>query len=909
MTAAIPLPASFRAPDGRLYGTTQFGGDSSNGNIFAVNPDGTGYVTLYSFTGGDDGSNPYSGLIQGSDGRLYGTTPFNGVNSSGTVFAVNSDGTSFVTLYSFTAGSDGGAPTSNLIQGPNGRLYGTTTSGGTNNFGTVFAINPDGTNFATLVSFSGINDGAYPSGGLILGTDGRLYGITPGSASTSNNSFGTVFAVNPAGTGFTTLYTFTNGSDGAQPFGGLVQGTDGRLYGTTAGIESGPSGSGTVFAMNPDGTGFTTLYSFTGGSDGAAPQSSLIQETGGRLYGTDVFGGTNNGGAVFSLNPDGTSFTALYNFTSGNDGSFSEAGLIHGTDGRLYGMTQNGGPDNSGTLFAISSQVVPAGSNATFTVAATGTAPLSYQWEFNGVDIAGATSATFTITNVTTANAGSYTVIVSNAEGSATSTSATLALTSAGLPSTPVFTPPAGTYSTAQSISISSTGANSIYYTTDGSTPTTASALYTGAISVSTTTTLSAISVNTSGSSPVMSGTYVFQIPPQITLQPTIALLHSFTDGNDGANPYGGLIHGTDGRLYGTAQVGGMNDAGTVYAINADGTGFTALYTFTGGNDGAQPIGGLIQGADGRLYGTTSTGGADELGTLFAVNPNGTGFATLYYFTGGIDGAHPKASLIQGIDGRLYGTTTQGGGVNDLGTVFALNPDGTGFATLYSFTNGNPVDNVPAGIIQGTDGRLYGTISGGGVATNHGTVFAVNSNGTGFVILYSFTGGNDGALPIAGLIQGTDGRLYGTATQGGSTGNGTLFALNPDGTGFTTLYSFTNTTDGRFPAAGLIQGTDGRLYGTAESNGTYNGGTVFVVNTDGTNFATLYSFTSGSDGGNPFTSLLQTTDGRLYGTTAHGANGFGTVFAIASPHVFVGTNVTYSVTASGTGAPQLPMAI
>jgi uncharacterized repeat protein (TIGR03803 family) len=893
-----PTSSLIQGTDGRLYGTTQNGGASGNGNLFAVNPDGAGFTTLYSFTAGNDGGNPYSGLIQGTDGRLYGTTPFDGVNNFGTVFAVNSDGTGFTALYSFTAGNDGANPTSSLIQGTDGRLFGTTSATGVNGFGTVFGINPDGANFAALCSFSGINDGAYPSGGLIRGTDGRLYGTTPGSASIGNNSFGTVFAVNPDGTGFTTLYTFTNGNDGAQPFGGLIQGTDGRLYGTTAGIPGGPGGNGTVFAVNPDGTGFATLYSFTGGNDGGAPQSSLIQGTDGRLYGTVVFGGANNEGAVFALKPDGTNFITLYNFTGSNDGSFPEAGLIHGTDGRLYGMTQNGGPSNRGTLFAISSEVVPAGTNATFTVAATGTAPLSYQWEFKGVDIAGATNATFTLTNVAASNAGSYTVVVSNAEGSATSTAVTLALTSPGQPLTPVFAPPAGTYSAAQSVIISSVGANSIYYTTDGSTPTTASTLYTGAISLSTNTTLRAIGVNAGGSSPVMSGAYLFQIPPQITSQPAFSLLHSFTGGNDGGNPTSSLIQGTDGRLYGTAQSGGVNAAGLVFAVNPDGAGFTTLYSFNPNNgiDGEFPSAGLIQGADGRLYGTTQTGGTNNAGTVFAVNPDGSGFSTLYSFTGGNDGGSPQSSLVQGTDGRLYGATAEGG-MNGLGTVFAINPQGTGFITLHSFTNGNSGGNVPSGLIQGTDGRLYGTTSGSGVATGQGTVFAIDPNGTGFITLYSFTGGNDGSNPLVSLIQGADGRLYGTAQAGGANGDGTVFAINPDGTGFATLYSFTNGDKSGGPSSDLIQGTDRRLYGTTFAGGM--AGTVFAVNPDGTGFTSLYSFMGGSDGANPEAGLVQGTDGRLYGTTIQGANGFGTVFAISSPRAIAGTNVTYNVTASG----------
>jgi uncharacterized repeat protein (TIGR03803 family) len=887
-----------RGSNGRLYGTSISGGPVGYGTVFAVNPDGSGFATLHSFNG-TDGAQPTAGLIQGTDGRLYGMTSSGGVATGsgyGTLFAVNPDGSGFTTLYVFTDGTDGGNPSGSLIQGTDGRLYGTSVGGGANGLGALFAINADGTGFTTFYSFTNGTDGASPNAGLILGTDGRFYGTTGGGGASGG---GVVFAISPDGTGFTTLYSF-GWNDGSSPNGGLIQRSDGRLYGAT--YQGGLHGVGTLFAVNPDGTGFATLHNFTNGNDGSYPLAGLIQGTDGRLYGTAGSGGDANGnGIVFAISPDGTGFTTLYRFTGGNDGSNPRAGLIQGVDGQFYGTAASGGANGAGTIFAISLQSAIAGTNATISVMATGAGPLTYQWQLNGVNINGATAAALTLNNITASNAGSYTVVVSNPGGSVTSTATTLTVTN--LPP-PVFTPAAGTYTAVQSVNITSLGATSIYYTIDGSTPTTASTLYTGAIPVSVNTTLEAIGVNSSATSTVTSGSYTIDVPPQIVSQPGLSLLHGFTGGNDGSYPNGSLVQGTDGRLYGTTSGGGdPTGDGTVFAVNPDGTGYTTLYRFTGGNDGSQPQAGLIQGTDERFYGTTPNGGANGYGTVFAINPDGTGFATLYSFAGGSDGTSPYDSLIQGTDGRLYGTAS-GGGANNFGTVFAINPDGTAYATLYSFTGGNDGGYPRGAVIQGTDGRLYGTTWLGGTA-GIGILYAVNPDGTGFTTLYSFTGGNDGAYPSDSLMQGADGQLYGTSPRGGINSNGTLFAVNPDGTNFTTLYLFTGGNDGAIPAGSLIRGSDGRLYATTETGGTNQNGVVFAINPDGTGFATLYSFTGGNDGGSPNGSLIQGTDGRLYGTANSGgdANGDGTVFAISSPVVTLGSSAVFSVTATGSPTP------
>jgi uncharacterized repeat protein (TIGR03803 family) len=247
----------------------------------------------------------------------------------------------------------------------------------------------------------------------------------------------------------------------------------------------------------------------------------------------------------------------------------------------------------------------------------------------------------------------------------------------------------------------------------------------------------------------------------------------------DGANPYAGLMQGSDGYLYGTTCAGGTNPGpywdgyGTVFKISTNGA-YTSLYSFTGGNDGAYPEGGLVQGSNGYLYGTTLYGGTNGWGTVFKISCNGA-LTTLYSFTGGNDGACPIAGLVQGSDGYLYGTTC--GGTNNHGAVFKISINGA-LTSLHSFNRTNDGANPYVGLVQGRDCYLYGMTELGGT-NNYGTVFKISTNGS-YTNLYSFTGPrNNLANPFGGLVQGSDGYLYGTKTSEGN--YGTVFKISTNG--------------------------------------------------------------------------------------------------------------------------------
>jgi uncharacterized repeat protein (TIGR03803 family) len=357
-----------------------------------------------------------------------------------------------------------------------------------------------------------------------------------------------------------------------------------------------------------------------------------------------------------------------------------------------------------------------------------------------------------------------------------------------------------------------------------------------------------------------------------------------------GAVPTDSLAQGLDGNLYGTTADFGANNGGTVFKVTPGGT-LTTLYNFCSQPncaDGLKPVGGLVLGSDGNFYGTTYSGGSSNCeygcGTVFKITPQGL-LTTLYSFTGDSDGSAPYPTMIQGADGDFYGTASVGGGYDGGGTIFRITPAGS-FKTLYRFKSVDgydyPYGADPYGeLLQARDGNFYGTTYTGG-ANSHGTVFQITPSGM-FTLLYSFCEDGppciDGEYPYGGLVQGTDGDLYGTTFEGGTStacdpypACGTVFRITAGGT-LTTLHSF-EQSDGNAPGQ-LIQATDGNFYGMTTSGGETGGctnidieggcGTIYKITPGGT-LTTLYIFGSG----NPEDGLVQSTNGEFYGTTPYG---------------------------------------
>ena len=376
-------------------------------------------------------------------------------------------------------------------------------------------------------------------------------------------------------------------------------------------------------------------------------------------------------------------------------------------------------------------------------------------------------------------------------------------------------------------------------------------------------------------------------LPAQSATPTVLADFAASSNPNGPTNAVTPLIQDGNGNFYGTTNGGGANGLGSIYELTAAGQ-YVTLYNFTAA-DGQFPNGSLYRTSDGSLYGTTFRGGTNNYGTVFQLTPAGV-LNTLHSFNL-TDGRGPVGALFVDGTGNFYGVTA-GGGVNNTGTIYQLATNGT-LTTLHSFVtaDGTAPQN---GLIQAGDGKFYGTTSYNGTpdnrGTGNGTVFSYNPNGGAYTVVHQFDGANDGNGAFAGLIQGRDGAFYGANPTGGANGQGTLFKVTAGGA-FTVLHAFSaldasnDNADGASPVGTLIDGGDGRFYGTTSAGGSGGQGTLFALTPAGV-LTTLYSFGAvdqagvNADGGGASAALLKAPDGRFYlPTTQGGAAAAGTLDA------------------------------
>jgi uncharacterized repeat protein (TIGR03803 family) len=554
---------------GNLYGTTLHGGARGYGVVYKLNPSGHETV-LYSFTGGADGGSPEAGVILDAAGNLYGTTGYGGLtpgdDGCGVVFKLDTAGHETV-LHAFTGSDDGCSPTGGVTLDSAGNLYGTTTIGGTANKGVVFKLDASG-NETVLYSFQGLQGGSFPDAGVILDSAGNLYGTASGGGAAEG---GVVYKINTAGQQ-TVVYSFPAGA-GAFPNAGVTLDATGNLYGTTT--TGGTWNAGAVYKMNPSGREIV-LYSFTGGADGGTPQSGVVFDAEGNLYGTTVNGGSatlpscagpsgqQGCGVVYKIDPSGRE-TVLHSFTGGADGgSPYDAGVVLDAAGNLYGATSYGGILGQGVVFKLDA----TGQETvlyTFTGGADGGQP-------NGVIRDSAGNLYGTTYSGGTGNCGACGVVYK--------------LDTAGQQTVlHTFMGPSDGWDVEANVTMDAEG--NLYGTA------------------------------------VQGGAYdngvVYKIDP--SGQETI--LFSFGQGSNpssGCDPYGGVILDAAGNLYGTTgYCGGPNYVGTVYKLDPAGNE-TVLHAFNI-TDGMTPYAGVTMDASGDLFGTTYYGGSTGAGVVFELKP------------------------------------------------------------------------------------------------------------------------------------------------------------------------------------------------------------------------------------------------------------------------------------------------
>lgn len=538
--------------------------------------------------------------------------------------------------------------------------------------------------------------------------------------------------------------------------------------------------------MKTDGTLWTDLHTFNEATEGMNGWPGLTEVSGDTIFGVQAQGGTNSVGTIYSIKKDGTGFIVHHHFTAATGAR--PLSRLEYFDGRLFGTTSEGGDHNLGVLYTINT------------------------------------------------DGSGYRVLHHFAPGSYASPNpyGNIAIASNGR----IF----GSFS---QFHVNGTSQNRLYKVDTsgaGFEP------------------FYAINQRESGhfnQDILLDDETIYLTTQEMGRHEGGALSYTDTLGfgaslyNFGLSPNGfrprGLIRGSNGLLYGVNTIGGTSGNGVIYSINQNGTGFVKLHEFTDG-EGYNATGKLLEASDGKLYGVLQYEGPAFSGSIYRMDKNGSNFQVLHDFQPFSNGHWPVGHLIEDEQGLLYGVANYSS--PDVGAVYKINKDGTGYTVLKNFT-ASELNRPFVGLYLRGD-YLYGVCAYGG-PENKGGIFRVRRDGTGYEELHVFSGATDGAQPMGALWLATNGRLYGTTMLGGTNGEGTLFVIDTTGNNYAVLRNFSSTVDGGYPQAQLLQASDRLIYGTTfvSSLGGGGGGTVFRMNLDGSGFAVVHEFNTATGGQGP----------------------------------------------------------
>lgn len=687
--------------------------------------------------------------------------------------------------------SPGSYPSGQLLKAADGTLFGMAYSGGVHGWGTIFKYSPDG-QFSKIHDFNGKN-GTYPSGYWVVGRDGNYYGTTSGGG---ENDAGTLFRLTPAGA-VETVAQFKYSMVGT-PHGQFLQAADGSFYGT--GYSGGAADGGAVWKVSPSGA--LSIIAEFGQDTGKYPGGGLTAGPDGAYYGTTTYSGQFGGGSFFKVRPTG-GLTVFAHFGGADLGSGPAGPLILAADGNFYGTTRNGGVNSYGTVF----RATPEGVVTTIA-------------KFHP------TNGTIPIGGLIAAPGGGTilhgTALYGGLSGGGTIFSIDIAATEPAFTVEANFT--ASEHGMAPRCTLTYDAQNRLVGVTQ----------FGGASSAGT----------------------LFRAGD------SLEALHHFGD-PDGSNLLG-LTLGPDGELYGTSYGGGAGDRGTMFRISTTGT-FTKLADFGLNTTPPNPSSALIAGDGGTFFGVAYRGGLDPdegydiAGILFQATTSGE-ITTLASFVSSGEETRPLG-LMRASDGNLYINAYPGGADAKDGAIFRYAP-GSGLNRLYNFS-GTAASEPLAPLVEGADGKLYGTTASGD--SDRGSFFRISTDGA-FTSLARFSNGSAGGIggrSQAPLLQRPDGSFYGTSMYGGKFGIGSIFKATANGT-LSTFATFDGYS-GAFLSTGLIQGPGGALFGTAPYGGTRNGGTIFRVSTSGK--VTVLADLNDQTGSRPEGTLMLGSDGNLWGTT------------------------------------------
>ncbi|MBK9760687.1 MAG: hypothetical protein IPO90_12110 [Flavobacteriales bacterium] len=791
LLALLAIPASLSAQT-TWWGMTASGGASGVGTIYSIT-EANVFTKKYDFTRFEGGS-PKGDVIKASNGLYYGVTEFGGTAGVGVLYSYNPSTGAYTVLVNFSTSTSapaiGARPYRGLMQAANGKLYGTCSQGGVNNVGTLFEYVIGGA-LTKRVDFDALSTAASKGSTPRCRLMQASNGLIYGVTQLGGvNNRGVLYQFNTSTNVFTKRFDFT-------AFPSLTGGQPfGGLTAPASGTllygitqSGGANVGGVIYSFNTANNAYTAVYDFTQAT-GRFPLGEMVLAPNGSLYGTTTAGGTNNLGVIFSYDPVTDTYTNRFNLTSVS-GSSPFARMILGSNGLLYGTADQGGLSNAGTIFSFNTTT-----NALSVVYNLSDGGFSDPWAGVIEDPAG--------TLVGVANDG----------GTGNEGALFKVLLSSGVDTELV---PFG-------FSNGSTPKGRLLKASNG--------LFYGLTSTGGTE-------NTG---------ILFSFDPVTS---TFVRLVNFTNATFGTFPLGTLVE-SGGKLYGLCSGGGTANGGTLFEYTISTNTCVKKKDIALQSAGTVPQNGLFKAGNGTLYGNTSVGSTNGQGALFSYVASTNAFTKLFDFTVA-SGSQPLGDLTQASNGLLYGTCS-GNGQFGKGSLYSWNPGTSVFTTLYSFDGFQ--GGVPAGeVLDAGNGKLYGTFREDGQGFSGG-IFTWEIATSIYNEEYSFNIApvtTDGKLSESNLIKGTDGLLYGTATQGGSGDLGVLFRYNPTTPALTTLQTFAGISNGQYPFDGLasetLPATNVSLNAKVFLEGPFNSGTGTMNNTlrtltGGNGFPTTEPFTS-----------------------------------------------------------------
>ena len=717
--------------------------------------------------------------------EIWGMTKYGGTYEKGVIFKMDEDGTNQDVVFSFEVI---GMPEGGLTEYKEGIFYGMTAGGGKYNFGAIYRFESDKGAFTKIIDFNGEDSGRDGYGRMVLASNGLLYGMTSRGGM---DDMGILFEFDPEAGTFIKKFDFDGKGKGGEPLGGLIEANDGSFYGMTS--MGGAYEAGVIFRYNPLTGEFKKLFDFDGDEHGSNPMGNLIQASDGMLYGMTRWGGENDHGVIFRIDPDSEEFVVIFEFNGENTGRFPHGSLIEASNGKLYGLTPYGGSFNLGVLFEID----PVSEN------------FKLKYEFTG----GVDSGSQPYGSLSKAGNGKLYGVLQGYGYE-------MELLFEFDPSADIYKRlyidgpiPRENRVLMESVSLAENG--NLYFLLNGNT------------------------------NDIKSINYLYEFNPY---EDEFAGVFTFSGIETGDFPNGRLVQGVNNMLYGTTSTGGKYDQGVIFEFDPVSYSYKKILDFENESSGGKPKEGMVLAQNLKLYGLTSKGGMFNKGVLYELDTESGNFAKLYDFDG-INGEYPDGVLVSASNGRLYGTTSSGG-TDSTGVLFEFDPSTGAYTKLMDFnlqeTGREPFSNS---LVVAGNGSVYGTTHFGGTH-DQGVLYQYNLESNSLEVVIHF-GPDDSDWAPVNLNSGVDNNLYALLK------GGTILKLDPADNSHSLIHTdgyLAGPLSGR-----LMQSSGGRLYGMDSGIIWYRAtdftGGIFEIDLENEKFNWLMDFNT-KNGSNPENSTL-----------------------------------------------------